>query len=129
MAHTKSIIAGRDAGVIVIDLPWPHKDLSPNARIHHMKRARLTKAAREDAQWQSCSYGPIEAVDIFVTVTAYPPRKISFDDDNFMARCKAYFDGIADSLEVNDRQFRIQPLRRGDVVKGGNVRFEIEVAG
>ncbi len=115
---------------IVIDLPWPDKALSPNARVHWARKARATRTARNAAQWLSCSHGPApDVVEMRVTVTAYPPTKARFDDDNFMARCKAYFDGIADSLEANDSRFRIQPLQRGEVIKGGNVRFEIEVAG
>lgn len=112
---------------MIVDLQWPHKDLSPNARVHHMVRYRRAKRHREWAQWASCSYGPIEADEVRVTITAFPPTRAAFDDDNFIARCKPYLDGIADSLEVNDGKFRIQPLKRGDVVKGGSVRFEIEV--
>lgn len=112
---------------MIIDLPWPHKVLSPNVSAHWTAKARARKTHREWAQWQSRSYGPIEADEVRVTITAYPKTRNAFDDDNFIARCKPYLDGIADSLEINDSKFRIQPLKRGEVVKGGNVRFEIEV--
>ncbi|MBX3583576.1 MAG: hypothetical protein KF810_16950 [Rhizobiaceae bacterium] len=113
--------------MIQIDLPWPSKDLSPNARVHWAEKHRTAKKHREDAHWRTKPHGPIEADKAIVTITAYPPTRAAFDDDNFIARCKAYLDGIADGLEVNDRAFRIQPLRRGEPIKGGNVRFEIEV--
>lgn len=113
---------------MIVDLPWPHKDLSPNARVHHMKRHRMAKRAREAANWIACGcYIPPEAKEVLVTITASPPTRRAFDDDNFIARCKPYLDGIADAAEINDSRFRIQALRRGEIVKGGNVRFEIEV--
>ena len=112
---------------MIIELPWPHKSLSPNARVHRMVKYRVGKRHREWAQWASCSYGPIEADEVHVTIVASPPTRAAFDDDNFIARCKPYLDGISDSLEVNDSKFRIQPLRRGEPVKNGAVRFEIEV--
>lgn len=112
---------------MIIDLPWPHKDLSPNARCHWTRKHRAVKVHREAAHWQSKPRGPIEADEVRVTIVAYPPTRHAFDDDNFIARCKPYLDGIADGLEINDRNFRIQPLRRGEVSKPGNVRFEIEV--
>lgn len=112
---------------MIIDLPWPHKSLSPNARVHWAEKARATKKAREWAQWVSCSYGPIEASELKVTVTFNPPDRRSRDDDNLMSSVKAYRDGIADSLEVNDKVFRMQPPVIGNVMQGGNVRFEIEV--
>ena len=34
-----------------ITLPWPHKGLSPNARLHWAAKAKLVKAAREQAGW------------------------------------------------------------------------------
>lgn len=112
---------------MIIDLPWPHTALSPNARPHWAVKHREVKKHREWARWQSHAYGPIEADEVRVTITAYPKTRAEFDDDNFIARCKPYLDGIADSLFVDDSKFRIQPLKRGEVVKGGTVRFEIEV--
>lgn len=111
---------------MIIDLPWPHKALSPNSREHWGTKQRVAKVHREAAHWQAKPRGPIEADEVLVTIVAYPPTRHAFDDDNFIARCKAYLDGLADGLGVNDRNFRIQPLKRGEVVKGGRVRFEID---
>lgn len=112
---------------MLIDLPWPAKELSPNERAHFMAKARKAKIHRGWAYSLASEYGPIEADELLVTITAYPKTRGTFDDDNFIARCKPYLDGIAQALEVNDSKFRIQPLKRGEVMKGGNVRFEIEV--
>lgn len=113
--------------MIQIDLPWPDKVLSPNARVHWAVKARATKNHREWAHWASRPFGPIlDDGDLYVTIIAYPPTRAAFDDDNFKTRCKAFTDGIADGLGVNDSRFRLQPLQRGAVVKHGNVRFEIQ---
>lgn len=111
---------------MIIDLPWPPRDLHPNARCHWTRRHRATKKAREAAQWLSCSYGPIEADRLNVTLTFFPPDNRRRDIDGMLSACKALIDGVSDSLEVDDSKWAIS-IRRGDVVKGGSVRFEIEV--
>lgn len=111
---------------MIIDLPFPPRDLHPNARVHWTRKARATKAAREAAQWLSNAYGPIEADSISATITFYPPDNRRRDIDGMLSACKPLIDGVADSLEVDDSKWAIT-IRRGEVVKGGNVRFEIEV--
>jgi crossover junction endodeoxyribonuclease RusA len=111
---------------VIIDLPFPPRDLHPNARVHWTRKARATKAAREVAQWMSCAYGPIEAERLNVTLTFFPPDNRRRDIDGMLSASKALIDGVADSLEVDDSKWNFT-LRRGEVVKGGTVRFEIEV--
>lgn len=111
---------------MIIDLPWPPRDLHPNTRCHWTRKHRATKATREAAQWLSCSHGPIEADRLNVTLTFFPPDNRRRDIDGMLSAAKALIDGVADSLEVDDSRWSIA-LRRGDVVKGGTVRFEIEV--
>jgi len=110
---------------MIIDLPWPPRDLHPNARVHWTRRHRATKAAREAANWL-CPIGPIEADRLNVTIIFHEPDKRRRDIDGMLSNVKAYCDGIADSIEVDDSKWSIA-LRRGEVVKGGTVRFEIEV--
>lgn len=112
---------------MIIDLPWPAKPLHPNRRPHRMEKARATKKARGEARLVASKYGPLKAEAATMLVTFSPPGNYGYDDDNLMASIKAYRDGIADALGVNDRIFRMKPPRIGEVVKGGNVRFEIEV--
>jgi hypothetical protein len=85
-----------------------------------------TGAARQGQPRPSCSYGPIDADSLNVTLTFFPPDNRRRDLDGMLSASKALIDGVADSLEVDDSKWAIT-LRRGDVVKGGNVRFEIEV--
>lgn len=112
--------------MIVLDLPWPSKALHPNARPHWAQRASAAKKAREWAQWASCSYGPIDADKLDVTIIFNPPDKRRRDLDGMLSSVKNFCDGIADSLEVDDSKWSLA-LRRGDPIQGGNVRFEIEV--
>jgi crossover junction endodeoxyribonuclease RusA len=57
-------------------------------------------------------------------VTFCPPDKRHRDRDNCIAMCKAYMDGIADALVVNDRRFE-PTYAWGDVVKHGAVLVAI----
>lgn len=110
---------------ITIDLPWPHKDLSPNSRAHWAAKADQTKKHRSWGMWAARKFGPISADALAVSVTFSPPGHYAYDDDNLVSRCKAYLDGIADGLGVNDRSFRLGAPQRGSKIKHGNVRFEI----
>ncbi len=44
-----------------------------------------------------------------------------------LSACKAYFDGVADFIGVDDSKWSIA-IRREGVVKGGLVRIELEAA-
>jgi crossover junction endodeoxyribonuclease RusA len=114
--------------VDMIILPWPHKDLSPNARVHFRAKAAATKAYREQAYWltvasqarvdrmrYSTSKDPVELLFTFC-----PPDKRRRDIDNMLASAKGAIDGIADALEVDDQRFGFT-LRRGEPVKGGKI--------
>ena len=101
---------------MIVTLPWPHKDLSPNARKHWAALSVAKKKARETAHYAtleaagSC-LGAIRASlagegRFALTVTFYPPDKRRRDDDNMVAAFKASRDGIADALQVDDRRFR-----------------------
>jgi hypothetical protein len=46
--------------------------------------------------------------------------------DNALASLKAYHDGIADALGVNDCRFGIVPQAWGDSEKGGKVVIRLE---
>lgn len=62
-----------------------------------------------------------------VTATFAPPTRGRYDDDNLMARCKAYFDGLSDAIGLDDQYFSYAPASRVDPRPLGNVRLEIEV--
>ena len=106
-----------------IILPWPPKELSPNARVHWSKRAKFAKLYR-----QTCmviTRGTGEKVDwegdIHLFIDFYPPDRRRYDDDNLSSRLNAGRDGIADALGVDDRRFRAHPYLQEEVRPGGQV--------
>lgn len=124
-------ISAAEARAWRVDLPWPAKKLHPNARPHRMEKARLTKKARADARSvaSDAKLPRIEAGDINVTCIFSPPLpKRNRDLDNLVAACKAYFDGIADAIGIDDSHFQHQAPVLGLPRKGGNVRIVLEAA-
>jgi len=91
----------------IINLPWPPKELSPNASIHWSKKAKYKKMYRE-----ACWVLTLETkltVDTLgkvpIEITFYPPDKRLRDADNMVASIKSGLDGVADALKINDKQF------------------------
>lgn len=114
---------------VVIELPWPSKELSPNARLHWAAKAKAKKVARESAFWITKGtttwaryLPPVEAI-----ITFNPPDNRRRDFDNFVSSAKAVIDGVADAIGVDDSKWRMT-FRRGEVVKGGRVTIEINGA-
>jgi crossover junction endodeoxyribonuclease RusA len=111
-------------------LPWPDRKLHPNARVHWSVKAGAVKKARRDA-FYACRASGLGAapgdIALNITATFFPPDNHARDDDGLLSSLKAAFDGIADALSVDDGRFRIQPIRRGHVVKRGEVHIEISV--
>ena len=116
-----------------IELPWPPKELSPNARVHFRAKAAATKAYREQAYWTAKtaymrgeltrSELPAEGV-ISLRFEFRPPDARRRDLDNMLSSMKAGLDGIADALEVNDQRFELF-LKRSTPIKGGKIIVEV----
>jgi crossover junction endodeoxyribonuclease RusA len=111
----------------MITLPWPDARLSPNGRVHWAIKSRVVKGARELACYEAkrACLPPMPAEgDIRMVWTFHPPDKRRRDRDNIAASCKAYADGIADALGVDDSRFE-PTYRRGEPVRGGRVTVEV----
>lgn len=113
--------------MIQVVLPWPHKNLSPNARVHHMAKATLVKKHRQWARWATPARLQVEAERLSLTITFNPPDKRRRDTDNLLASVKSYFDGIADALGIDDIRFEIEKPIHGPVVKNGRVVVEVRL--
>ena len=111
--------------MIDLTLPWPPKELSPNARIHFMALAKAKKSYREACAWTAKSQGAvkIDAKALHVSLEFFPPDKRGYDLDNLLARCKALCDGLADVIGVDDRHWSLA-LKRSDTV-GGFVKVRV----
>lgn len=113
-----------------IELPWPPRELSPNARVHYFAKSRVTKRYREDAYWlaDEANLNAIVGADwypsgdgpITLAFTFHPPDKRRRDLDTMLSSVKAGIDGIADALGVNDVRFEYA-LKRAEPVKNGRV--------
>ena len=114
-----------DTYMIKIELPWPDKRLNPNSK-NRWAKTKATKQARHDAY-----YITREVVGLYIcdAVTIgyktqyifYPPDRRHRDKDNCLAMMKAYQDGVADALGINDKHFVPEKPEWGEVVKGGCV--------
>ncbi len=106
----------------LIRLPWPARDLSPNARVHWTKRAKAAKKARADAmllcQAQGCRM--LQCDRLTVEITFYPPDNRPRDTDNMLASLKPALDGLADASGVDDSLWHYG-IARGEPIKGGSV--------
>lgn len=109
---------------ITITVPMPPACCSPNVRAHWAKRASAVRGARQGAK------GAVQAKLQHYVGVGWPtgPCTLSWvvrgptkqDGDNVKGRMKAVWDGIADALLVNDRDFTIEPPRFEKRGKGGN---------
>lgn len=106
--------------MITFTLPLPSAALCANARTHWRSKAPITKAARELAclaatQARIKHGAPITGVKHFKVIydrsykivgrKMMPLGYRPYDRDNAISALKAYQDGIADGLGVNDRDF------------------------
>lgn len=110
-----------------ITLPWPPKELSPNARIHWAKKAKASRAYRNEC-FMLARVAGIEAKwdgPIHLWVTFYPPDRRRRDDDNVYASFKAGRDALAEAMGIDDNRFRYRPFLHDKVRTGGEVVISI----
>lgn len=113
----------------MIDLPWPPRELSPNARVHWSVKARKAKAYRNTC-YLLTKEALIKAPEgrAVLSLCFVPPDRRHRDDDNLVAAFKAGRDGIAEALGVDDRQFVTEFHMSADTYPGGQVRVTIREA-
>lgn len=114
---------------IELTLPWPPRELSPNARLHWSKVAAAKRKYRA-ACWaltlESCAHFVPKLPDskLRVHLLFIAPDRRSYDLDGLLSRMKSGLDGVADALKVNDKRFRPSIDISDDV--GGMVKVRIE---
>ena len=108
-----------------IELSWPARTLSPNARAHWRVKAMATRIAKDEAfLLTKASRFRADPGLIPMRITFHPPDHRHRDDDNMIASFKAARDGIALALRVDDRVFR-PSYHFAEPVKSGRVVVEI----
>ena len=115
---------------VSVALSWPPKELSPNYRGHWARVAKAKKVARQEAYISFLEAGArnLDWEGARLAVTFHPPGRYGYDEDGLMSRCKAIFDGIADAIGVNDRNFRYPEPTIAEPVKGGKVIIALSPA-
>jgi crossover junction endodeoxyribonuclease RusA len=112
---------------MIVTLPWPPKELSPNARVHWAKKAKAAKGYGIDAHFASFARGnspPPAGSAPLVSITFYPPDNRRRDLDNMLASIKSGLDGIASAIGIDDSKWSLT-IRKGEPVKGGRVIVEV----
>lgn len=108
----------------MIVLPWPDRALFSNgSHGHWAPKAKAKKAARTQAYWLTEAAGVVAPAEglIAMRVEFCPPDNRRRDRTNMEGAMKAYFDGIADALRVDDVRFEptyaiAAPVKGGKVV-------------
>ena len=90
----------------LIELPFPPATLSGHAKGKWWNTSSIVAKHRKWAKEATRAAMPAVPAegDIRISFTFYPPDNRG-DRLNFANRIKAYADGIADALEVNDKRF------------------------
>lgn len=110
---------------MMVTLPWPPKELSPNTRTHWAKLAKAKKAYRATCFWlaKEAKLQAPPSGAVRVELTFYPPCRRARDKDNLIAMMKAGLDGLADAMQVNDTRF--DPVINIADEIGGMVRVRV----
>jgi crossover junction endodeoxyribonuclease RusA len=105
----------------MIVLPWPPKELLPNARRrnHWATTAVKTSAYKRDCLLLAKGSTPRKHLDI----TFMPPDKRKRDLDGMLSAAKPALDALAQVWKIDDYEFSIS-MKRGDPVKHGKVIIE-----
>lgn len=109
--------------------PDAKSGLSPNSRPRHWRdRARAVKQARQQAAWLAIEQGAKRlrfTGRIPVTITVRPAFGVPPDRDNVVAACKAYLDGIADALDINDTRFEAPTVEMLEPGRGARLWIKV----
>jgi crossover junction endodeoxyribonuclease RusA len=62
---------------------------------------------------------------VSIAILVQPKTRNAPDADNCVASCKAYLDGIADAMRVDDRAFAAPWIAFSEPVKGGLITFTL----
>jgi crossover junction endodeoxyribonuclease RusA len=109
----------------MIRLPWPPKQLSPNARCDRRAISGIRSKYRQDCAWIVKAFGlRYPPAPLHLRITFLPPDDRRRDMDNMFAAIKSGIDGIADATGVDDSWYSYT-LLRGDSLTGGAVLVEI----
>jgi crossover junction endodeoxyribonuclease RusA len=113
--------------MISFTLPWPHRALSQNARVHWTRRAKHTAKARSDAYLLTLmvmrNRSALTWPKVALHLAFAPPNRIKRDGHNLAASMKGSIDGISDALGIDDSRFCVSHELLEDIA--GEVRVTL----
>ena len=125
--------------MLEVTLPWPPRELSPNARNHWTAKAEASQTAKAQGCYLTmeifnspygypCSWAKKGTGNMIfqATYVFHPPDKRKRDIDNFLAMMKNYQDGVCAALGIDDSRIKRTVIEWGAVVKGGKVVLRLE---
>jgi crossover junction endodeoxyribonuclease RusA len=107
-----------------IVLPFPARELSPNARCHWAVKAAAVRKYRDTCHW--LAKGTTAPSDGAVRITFHPRTAHRVDDDNLIASFKAGRDGLCAAWGIDDAGLRPEYVI-AEPVKDGAVVVEVPV--
>src|SRR5690606_21016957 len=112
------------------ELPWPPKDVSPNARGHWSKRAKAVKAYRDACGWECVAQNvrQFDASRLDARIIFRAPDNRPRDIDNMLGSVKAAIDAVATAVGVDDSKWTITIARGTPKPRIGAVLIELEAA-
>lgn len=107
-------------GEILIVMPLPPRELSPNARVHWKTRARRTKEYRRCAFLVTCAAGgrKLGWPRAIAQATFYWPNRCRRDIRNAEHSLKAAYDGLVDAQLILDDS--------SDVLTHNETKFDLD---
>ena len=114
----------------MIVLPFPAKILWPNGRTRNVRwRAAEFKKHKDWAFAATREKLPTcfkhNGEPIALAYTVHPKTRNAIDRDNCVAAMKAYQDGIALALKVDDSAFLTPTIAFGEPIKGGLIEVRL----
>jgi hypothetical protein len=117
---------------LTVRLPWPHTALWPNRNLGApwQYRQKPKAEAKAAGYYEGLQLGVklTPKVAVPVTYTFHPSTNRKYDLSGAFGACKAYEDGLAKALGLDDYYFYPVTLRRGEPRKPGEVLITIGVA-
>ncbi len=105
-------------------LPWPPKELKPNARKQHRYIKDVRNGYKDECYYLAKGVKKPQQGNIALNITFHPPTGHRRDLDNCLAQIKYGLDGVAAGWGVDDALFRPIKIDFGAAVKGGAVIVE-----
>lgn len=101
-----------------VTLPWPPRECSLNARVHHMMLHKAKGRYKDMCYWLAKKAQLQSPQSPVVSIDFFPPDRRRRDVDNVLASCKAGIDGIAQAVGIDDSNFRDYRLSMKEQVGG-----------